>query len=69
MKYLPKISIIIPTRNEKLVIGRRLERFASLDYPRSKMEIVIVDGMSNDGTGEICLEYASEHPDFIQVFD
>lgn len=48
----PTITIIIPTYNEKSVIARRIENFKSIEYPRDKLQVVIVDD-STDSTPEI----------------
>lgn len=64
---LPKYSIIVPTKNEVSVIKRCLEGFLAVDYPRSKLEVVVVDGASTDGTQEVCLEYEKHYPDFFKV--
>ncbi len=65
-KSLPKFSIIVPTKNEEVVIGRCLNGLLNLDYPREKMEIIIVDGESVDSTRKICSEFITKYP---QVFN
>jgi rSAM/selenodomain-associated transferase 2 len=45
-----KLSIIIPTLNERHCIGRLIDRLLTAD--QSKMEIIVVDGGSTDGTVE-----------------
>ncbi len=47
------VSIICPIRNEKNFIQSCIDTLLSQDYPKDKMEIILVDGMSNDGTREI----------------
>jgi cellulose synthase/poly-beta-1,6-N-acetylglucosamine synthase-like glycosyltransferase len=64
-EFLPKFSIIVPTKNEEVVIGRCLNGLLSLDYPKEKMEIIIVDGDSADSTCKICSEFVTKYP---QVF-
>ena len=49
----PAVSILVPARNEALVIRRTLESLQALDYPAEQLEIVIVDDGSQDGTGAI----------------
>ena len=44
------ISIIVPCCNEILFIERFLESIIAQSYPKDRLEIIIVDGMSNDGT-------------------
>jgi len=49
----PKISIISPTRNRKNKLIRCLKSIESLDYPKDKLEVIIVDNASNDGTTSV----------------
>lgn len=51
--YLPFVSIIMPIRNEANFIERAITSILNQDWPAEKMEILVVDGMSNDGTREI----------------
>jgi len=52
-KALPLISIIMPIRDEAAFIERAIGSILDSDYPVEKMEILVVDGMSKDGTREI----------------
>lgn len=54
---LPKISIIIPVKNMENSIEELLNSIMQLDYPKDKMEVIIVDGGSNDGTLKIASKY------------
>jgi cellulose synthase/poly-beta-1,6-N-acetylglucosamine synthase-like glycosyltransferase len=56
------VSILIPACNEELVIGRILRRMLELTYPRDRLQIVVVDDGSTDGTGRIADQYAENHP-------
>jgi cellulose synthase/poly-beta-1,6-N-acetylglucosamine synthase-like glycosyltransferase len=53
---LPKVSVIIPARNEEDVIARCIENLKTQDYPRDKLEILVVNDESTDKTMEIALE-------------
>jgi cellulose synthase/poly-beta-1,6-N-acetylglucosamine synthase-like glycosyltransferase len=64
--HTPFISLIVPARDEEIVIPRLLDSLLSLDYPKEKMEILIVEDGSSDHTGEIALRYASQWPDLIR---
>lgn len=46
----PTITIIIPVRNIVRTIDKMVEHLEELDYPHDKMEILIADGGSSDGT-------------------
>ncbi len=53
---LPKVSIIIPARNEEKFIERCVKSFLDCDYPGELIEVIVVDGMSEDGTRDIVKE-------------
>ena len=59
-KYLEKekVSIIVPCYNEEENIENLLRKLEKLDYPKKKLEIVIVDDGSNDNTFEIAKNVA-----------
>lgn len=50
---LPTFGIIIPSRNETGYMEKALASVLANDYPREKMEVLVVDGMSTDGTREM----------------
>jgi glycosyltransferase involved in cell wall biosynthesis len=47
---LPFASIILPVRNEERYITGTLQCLRDQIYPRSRMEIIVVDGLSSDDT-------------------
>lgn len=55
------VSVIIPARNEEKFIARCLESFLKQDYPQHLIEIIIVDGMSEDRTEQIVSEYMTNY--------
>lgn len=50
---LPRISFIIPTLNAEPILGNCLESIARQTYPREKIEIILADAHSTDGTRDI----------------
>lgn len=52
MKYY-EVSIIIPTYNEERFIKTCLDSIYKQSFPVDKMEILVIDGMSNDRTIQI----------------
>lgn len=54
----PLVSVIMPCRNERTHIRACLASVLSADYPAERMEILVVDGASTDGTPEIIAEFA-----------
>ena len=57
IQRLPMISVIVPAYNEAAVIDRCLESIKSQDYPHDRLEIIVVDDGSTDGTPEIVEEH------------
>ena len=53
MQNPPFVTVIMPIRNEADFIERAIRSILDNDYPAEKMEILVVDGMSDDGTREI----------------
>jgi len=68
MQNLPFVTVIIPCRNEKKFIAKCLDCIVGQDYPKDKLEILVIDGMSNDGTREIIKKYMEQYP-FIKMLD
>lgn len=64
----PKISFIIPTRNEENTISKCIDSLLNLDYPKDKIEILICEGKSKDDTRKIIENYAKKHSN-IKIFD
>lgn len=50
---MPKISFIIPTLNSKRTVGACIASIHSQDYPSDKIDILVVDGGSTDGTIQV----------------
>jgi len=50
--YMPRVSIIVPTYNEALLIESKLDDIVRQDYPKDLAEIIVVDSASTDGTPE-----------------
>ncbi len=55
----PKISVVVPVRNEEAFIASTLKFILEQDYPREKLEVLVVDGQSDDRTAEIVAEIAA----------
>lgn len=65
---LPLISIIIPCRNEEKYIGKCLDSIIKQDYQKEGLEVLVVDGISNDKTREIIKDYQRKFL-FIKLLD
>lgn len=63
---LPRVSIIIAAYREEAVILERLNNLARLDYPSSKLEILIGCDGNEDLTGELVNAYGNDQIRLIQ---
>ncbi len=52
MNASPRVSVIVPVLDEAARIGECLDAILASDYPADRLEVLVVDGMSADGTRE-----------------
>jgi succinoglycan biosynthesis protein ExoA len=52
----PFVSVVIPVRNEVAFISGLIDAVLTQDYPRDRIEVVVADGLSTDGTREALTE-------------
>lgn len=64
---LASISIVIPMRNEEKYIGACLAAVVAQDYA-GPLEVLVVDGMSEDQSRQIVLSFAETHP-FVRLLE
>jgi glycosyltransferase involved in cell wall biosynthesis len=62
---MPKVSIILPARNEEKFIGGCLDSLVNQDY--ANYEIIVVNDSSEDRTEEIIKKYENESSNIISV--
>jgi len=67
-KELPFVSIVIPVRNEEKFIDKCLNSILANDYSQSKLEILVIDGMSDDGTRAVLEAYTKQYPS-VRILD
>ena len=61
----PKVSIILPARNEEDFLAKCLDTLVKQDYPN--YEIIVIDDSSQDNTGNIISDYAKNYSKIIPV--
>jgi glycosyltransferase involved in cell wall biosynthesis len=59
---------VVPCRNEVAYVGPLLDSILASEYPHDRLEVLVVDGMSDDGTRPVIADYASRHQ-VIQLLD
>jgi succinoglycan biosynthesis protein ExoA len=57
----PPVSVIIPCRNEERTIEQVLDALRAQTYPADRIEVIVADGRSTDGTRERIKSYAQTH--------
>lgn len=58
----PFVSVVMPVRNEAAFIERSLGCVLAQDYPRDRFEVIVADGLSDDGTAEWIRHQQAKHP-------
>jgi cellulose synthase/poly-beta-1,6-N-acetylglucosamine synthase-like glycosyltransferase len=56
-RITPSVSFIISCYNEEAVIEKKIKNTLSLDYPKDKIEIIVISDGSTDKTDEIVKQY------------
>ncbi len=54
IKQYPRVTVLVPAHNEELVIERTVEAICCSDYPKDRLEVIVINDSSTDATGEIC---------------
>ena len=62
------VSILIPAYNEAESIGKTIESALALDYPKEKLEIIVIDDGSKDDTFKLAKKYKSNKWPKVRIF-
>jgi len=54
---LPTVSIIVPCFNEGNTVEKTMHSLLALDYPKEKLDIVVIDDGSTDNTWEVVQQF------------
>jgi len=57
--YTPRVAIIVPCYNEAATVGATCESLLALEYPKDKLEIILVDDGSKDATPQAMAAFAN----------
>jgi cellulose synthase/poly-beta-1,6-N-acetylglucosamine synthase-like glycosyltransferase len=63
----PPVTLIISAYNEAGVIRQKIENSLALDYPRDRLEIIVISDCSDDGTDAIVREYENRNVRLIRM--
>ena len=59
MEQLPAVSVVIPMRNEAGYIAACLDSVLAQDYPAERLEVIVVDGDSDDDSAAVLRRYGT----------
>lgn len=66
-KSLPTFSVVIPVKNEEIVLPRLLNALLHQNYPREKVEVIVVEDGSTDATVDVCKKYVKNSQGWIRM--
>lgn len=58
----PKVTVIVPCRNEERFIAPCLDSILATTYPHDRLEVLVIDGRSDDHTRAILNTYVARWP-------
>lgn len=64
MNNRPFVTVVVPMRNETSSIGLCIQALKSQDYPLDSIEVICVDGASDDGTSSVARSALARPPQF-----
>jgi cellulose synthase/poly-beta-1,6-N-acetylglucosamine synthase-like glycosyltransferase len=65
----PSVSISVPAYNESSQVPGLIESLLAIDYPRDRLQILIVSDGSTDGTDDLVRSYAHRGVELLRVED
>ena len=68
-KDFPFVSIVVPARNEEQTISNLLESLVAVDYPSDRLEVLVVNDQSVDGTRAIAEGFRGRFRCRYEIFD
>jgi len=61
--FTPTVAAFIPCRNEATALPGLLHALENLDYPRTHLQVTIIDDGSTDHTASVARQWIAEHPE------
>ena len=63
----PAVTITVPVYNAAARIRSTLERLLELDYPRDRLQVVVISDASTDGTDDVVSEFAGRGVELLRL--
>lgn len=65
--YEPMVSFVIPCKNEEKTIAKTIDMSFAADYPKDKLEVIIINDGSTDGTSEALKKLQKKYPALVVI--
>lgn len=62
LTHFPTVAVAVPCWNEEKTLAATLDSLLSLEYPKDKLKLYVVDNNSTDNTQQIVAEYVKRYP-------
>jgi len=62
----PKVSIVVPAYNEEEYVGRMIQSILDADYPKDRLELIVVDDGSTDDTAKVVRSFKDKRVVLLQ---
>jgi len=64
IKNFPKVSVIVPAKNEEKTLAKTINSLLKINYPKDKLQIIIVNDGSTDNTEKVAKSLINKNPSF-----
>jgi hyaluronan synthase len=65
--FEPSVSFVIPCKNEGPMIEKTITKCFAVDYPREKLEVIVINDGSTDDTGEVLARMQEKFPALVVI--
>ena len=59
--YYADLSILIASKNERILLERTLNSIVESDYPKEKIQLIVITSGSTDDSTDCCKQFAKEY--------
>lgn len=64
LKRYPLVTIAIPAYNEEKTLAGTLKSVVNLDYPKEKLQVIVINDGSKDNTKQVAQAFIKAHPSY-----
>ncbi len=65
--YEPTITFVIPCKNEEAAIEKTITKCFQAEYPKEKIEVIVINDGSTDRTRQVILQVKQRYPELVFV--